>query len=67
MNKEPRYHDPKVVPPPGESVEMAVEYTREELEQIDEAVRHGGFWSRAELFRAASQAAVKEFRSRRKR
>lgn len=66
MNKEPRYHDPKIVPPPGECVEIAIEFTHEEVEQVDEAVRDNGFWSRDEFFRAGSLAAIKEFRARRR-
>ena len=50
-----RFHDPKIEPPPGESVEMRVEFTKDELCVIDEAIREGPYWSRAEFFRAAAR------------
>jgi metal-responsive CopG/Arc/MetJ family transcriptional regulator len=60
--KTMRFHDPKIEPPPGESVEVTLEYTKEELRVIDEAVREGGFWSREEFFRAAAAEFIKEYR-----
>jgi hypothetical protein len=60
MNKEPRYHDPKIVPPPAAGSEITLEFTKQELELIDEAIRDGGFWSREEFFRFVTAKAVKE-------
>jgi hypothetical protein len=60
MNKEPGHYDPKVVPSPCESTEITIEFTRKELELIDDAVRDGGFWSRQEFFRSVSADAVKK-------
>jgi len=54
----------KIEPPPGESVEVTLEFTKDELRAIDKAMREGGFWSRAEFIRAA---AAKGIRSHRKK
>jgi hypothetical protein len=65
MNKGPRNHDPKVVPPLKESVQMAVEFTEEELAAIDELIREEGLWSREAFLRSVTADAVEESRLRR--
>jgi hypothetical protein len=45
------FHDPKIEPPTQELVEVTVEFTKNELRVIDEAVRAGGYGSRDEFFR----------------
>ena len=59
-----RFHDPKIEPPPGESVEMSVEFTKDELRVIDEAIREGPYWSRAEFIRAATAEGVRSYRKK---
>ena len=61
MRKRIRLHDPKIEPPPGESVEINVEFPKDELREIDEAIREGGYWSRAEFFRAAAREGIRRY------
>jgi Predicted transcriptional regulators containing the CopG/Arc/MetJ DNA-binding domain and a metal-binding domain len=58
-----RFHDPKIEPPPGESVEMSVEFTKDELRVIDEAIREGPYSSRAEFIRAATAEGTRSYRN----
>ena len=57
-----RFHDPKIEPPPEESVEVTLEFTKEEVCAIDKAIREGGFWSRAEFFRTVSAEGIRSYR-----
>lgn len=61
-NKPIRFHDPKIEPPPEEAVEITVEFTKDELREIDEAIREGGYWSRAEFMRAATAEGIRSYR-----
>ena len=64
-NKKPRrLHDPKIQPPPAESVELTVDFSKEELRAIDEVIRADGFWSRAEFIRAATAEGTRSYRNR---
>jgi hypothetical protein len=60
QKREFRFHDPKIVPPPEEGVNITVEYTMEELEAIKEAVRQREYWSLEEFFRAADADFVRK-------
>jgi metal-responsive CopG/Arc/MetJ family transcriptional regulator len=66
MNKKKpiRFHDPKIEPPPEESVEMRVEFAKDELCVIDEAIREGPYWSRAEFMRAATAEGIRSYRKK---
>jgi metal-responsive CopG/Arc/MetJ family transcriptional regulator len=59
-----RFHDPKIEPPPDESVEVTLEFTKDELRAIDELVRAGEYWSRAEVFRAATAEGIRSYRKK---
>jgi Arc/MetJ-type ribon-helix-helix transcriptional regulator len=66
MNKKKpiRFHDPKIEPPPGESVQITVPFTKDELRLIDEAIREGPYWSRAEFMRAATAEGIRSYREK---
>jgi Arc/MetJ-type ribon-helix-helix transcriptional regulator len=64
MNNEPRYYDPKIVPPPDESEEITVELTEEQIRLIDEVKRKGLFWSTEEFLRWFIQELVKDWDAR---
>ena len=66
MNKKKpiRFHDPKIEPPPEESVEETLEFTKDELCAIDEAIREGEYWSRAEFIRAATAEGIRSYRKK---
>jgi metal-responsive CopG/Arc/MetJ family transcriptional regulator len=59
-----RFHDPKIEPRPEETVEVKLEFTKDELCAIDEAIREGGYWSRAEFFRAATAEGIRSYRKK---
>ena len=54
----------KIEPPPEELVEVTLEFTKDELCVIDEVIREGGFWSRAEFFRAATAEGIRSYRKK---
>ena len=45
--------DPKIVPPPGQSVEITLEFTKKELQPIKEVAPKCGCWSVEEFVRMA--------------
>ncbi|PYJ41459.1 MAG: hypothetical protein DME86_08560 [Verrucomicrobia bacterium] len=63
-NHEPlRLHDPKIVPPPGERVDICLEYTKAELRAIKKAAQEEGCWSLDEFFRKVSADYLRERRA----
>jgi len=63
--KELRFPDPKIVPRPEEAAYITFEFTKEELSQVKQAIREGGYWSFEEFARAAVYEFLEEHRARR--
>ena len=59
MNKKIRIHDPKIVPPPDQRVDVPLEYTKDQIRLFKELARELGYWSIDELFRAATGEFIK--------
>lgn len=73
MKKKARLHDPKIVPPPGERVDIETGLSKEDLDKtlkdagcqsVDDLMKDAGCWSVGEFFRTISNEYVHERRER---
>jgi hypothetical protein len=64
QNSEIRLPDPKIAPPPGQSVEMSVEHPKAVVRALKKALRESSCWSFEEFLRMLSREFIRSYQAR---